>query len=195
MYILFIVLSYLLGSIPNALWVGKIFKNIDVRNFGSGNVGSTNAARVLGLKYGALTLILDVLKGVFFPLVAKLYGYNSKILILIGLAAILGHSYSIYLNFKGGKAVATSTGVLLVLVPKVILILVFIFFLVFILTKYVSLASILSAISLPILTFLLYNEIEYIFITLFISLIVVIRHKSNIINLKNGVEPKFSDKV
>lgn len=195
MYILFIVLSYLLGSIPNALWVGKIFKNVDVRNFGSGNVGSTNAARVLGLKYGALTLILDVLKGVFFPLVAKLYGYNSKILILIGLAAILGHSYSIYLNFKGGKAVATSTGVLLVLVPKVILILVFIFFLVFILTKYVSLASILSAISLPILTFLLYNEIEYIFITLFISLIVVIRHKSNIINLKNGVEPKFSDKV
>ena len=194
-FIILFIISYLVGSIPNALWIGKVFKGLDVRNYGSGNVGATNASRVLGWKLGVLVLLLDVLKGAVFVYIAKLINLDDIYLVLVSLAPILGHSYSIYLKFKGGKAVATSLGVFAVLVPKVILVLLVIFLITVFLTQYVSVASITVALLLPIFTFILYNNTIYTIFSLIIGLLVVYKHKSNIINLINGKEDKYFDKT
>lgn len=192
-FILFI-LAYLVGSIPNALWIGKMFKNIDVREFGSGNVGATNATRVLGWKLGVMVLIFDAFKGMIFIIIARILGLEDIYVVLIGLAAILGHSYSIYLKFKGGKAVATSLGVMLVLIPKVVMILIIVFLLIVIISGYVSLASISVAGLLPILSYIMYNNIIAL-LSLVVGMLVIWRHKSNIKNLLEGKEDKFYDKA
>lgn len=192
-FILFI-LAYLVGSIPNALWIGKMFKNIDVREFGSGNVGATNATRVLGWKLGVMVLIFDAFKGMIFIIIARKFGLSDIYVVLIGLAAILGHSYSIYLKFKGGKAVATSLGVMLVLIPKVVMILIIVFLLIVIISGYVSLASISVAGLLPILSYIMYNNIIAL-LSLVVGMLVIWRHKSNIKNLLEGKEDKFYDKA
>lgn len=192
-FVLFI-LAYLVGSIPNALWIGKMFKNIDVREFGSGNVGATNATRVLGWKLGVMVLIFDAFKGMIFIIIARILGLEDVYVVLIGLAAILGHSYSIYLKFKGGKAVATSLGVMLVLIPKVVMILIIVFLLIVIISGYVSLASISVAGLLPILSYIMYNNIIAL-LSLVVGILVIWRHKSNIKNLLEGKEDKFYDKA
>ena len=192
-FVLFI-LAYLVGSIPNALWIGKMFKNIDVREFGSGNVGATKATRVLGWKLGVMVLIFDAFKGMIFIIIARKFGLSDIYVVLIGLAAILGHSYSIYLKFKGGKAVATSLGVMLVLIPKVVMILIIVFLLIVIISGYVSLASISVAGLLPILSYIMYNNIIAL-LSLVVGILVIWRHKSNIKNLLEGKEDKFYDKA
>ena len=135
--ILLMALAYILGSVPNALWIGKVFKGIDIREHGSRNIGSTNAARVLGAKLGILTLILDVSKGLVPTLMAillkadffeNLTRISNLDYVLVGICAILGHVFSIFMNFKGGKAVATTLGVFLILVPKAILFAAIVFF-------------------------------------------------------------------
>ena len=199
--ILLMVLSYILGSVPNALWIGKVFKGIDVREHGSKNTGSTNAARVLGVKLGILTLILDISKGLVPTLIAILLKVDffenlTKIenldYVLVGICAILGHVFSIFMNFKGGKAVATTLGVFLVLVPKAILFAAIVFFVVFAIFRYVSLASIFAAVSLPIFTYFLYQQIIYVILGILIAILIIVKHKSNIERLKNGTESKFS---
>ena len=199
--VLLILIAYVLGSIPNALWVGKTFKNIDVREHGSKNTGSTNAARVLGPKLGVFTLILDILKGALptylgivlgADLLTRMTGIDKLDIIVIGMAAILGHTFSLFLKFKGGKAVATTLGVFLVLVPYAILILLVVFFVIFGLTKYVSLASIVSAVALPITVYLTTRHIPLTVLGIIIGLLVIIRHKENIKRLINGTESKLS---
>ena len=199
--VLLILIAYVLGSIPNALWVGKTFKNIDVREHGSKNTGSTNAARVLGAKLGIFTLILDILKGALptylgivlgADLLTRMTGIDKLDVIVIGMAAILGHTFSLFLKFKGGKAVATTLGVFLVLVPYAILILLVIFFVIFGLTRYVSLASIVSAVALPITVYLTTRHIPLTILGIIIGLLVIIRHKENIKRLINGTESKLS---
>lgn len=199
--VLLILIAYVLGSIPNALWVGKTFKNIDVREHGSKNTGSTNAARVLGPKLGVFTLILDILKGALptylgivlgANLLTRAAGIDKLDIIVIGMAAILGHTFSLFLKFKGGKAVATTLGVFLVLVPYAILILLVVFFVIFGLTKYVSLASIVSAVALPITVYLTTRHIPLTILGIIIGLLVIIRHKENIKRLINGTESKLS---
>ncbi|MFZ2200846.1 MAG: glycerol-3-phosphate 1-O-acyltransferase PlsY [Leptotrichiaceae bacterium] len=199
--VLLILIAYVLGSIPNALWVGKTFKNIDVREHGSKNTGSTNAARVLGAKLGIFTLILDILKGALptylgivlgADLLTRMTGIDKLDVIVIGMAAILGHTFSLFLKFKGGKAVATTLGVFLVLVPYAILILLVVFFVIFGLTKYVSLASIVSAVALPITVYLTTRHIPLTILGIIIGLLVIIRHKENIKRLINGTESKLS---
>ena len=199
--ILLMVLSYILGSVPNALWIGKVFKGIDVREHGSKNTGSTNAARVLGAKLGILTLILDISKGLVPTLIAILLKVDffenlTKIenldYVLVGICAILGHVFSIFMNFKGGKAVATTLGVFLVLVPKAILFVAIVFFVVFAIFRYVSLSSIFAAVSLPIFTYFLYQQIIYVILGILIAILIIVKHKSNIERLKNGTESKFS---
>ena len=199
--VLLILIAYVLGSIPNALWVGKTFKNIDVREHGSKNTGSTNAARVLGAKLGIFTLILDILKGALptylgivlgANLLTRITGIDKLEIIVIGMAAILGHTFSLFLKFKGGKAVATTLGVFLVLVPYAILILLVVFFVIFGLTKYVSLASIVSAVALPITVYLTTRHIPLTILGIIIGLLVIIRHKENIKRLINGTESKLS---
>ena len=199
--VLLILIAYVLGSIPNALWVGKTFKNIDVREHGSKNTGSTNAARVLGPKLGVFTLILDILKGALptylgivlgANLLTRAAGIDKLDIIVIGMAAILGHTFSLFLKFKGGKAVATTLGVFLVLVPYAILILLVVFFVIFGLTKYVSLASVISAVALPITVYLTTRHIPLTVLGIIIGLLVIIRHKENIKRLINGTESKLT---
>ena len=199
--ILLMVISYILGSVPNALWIGKVFKGIDIREHGSRNTGSTNAARVLGAKLGILTLILDVSKGLVPTLIAILLRVDffqnlTKILnfdyVLVGICAILGHVFSMFMNFKGGKAVATTLGVFLILVPKAILFAAIVFFVVFAISRYVSLSSILAAISLPIFIYFLYQQTIYVILGILIAILIVVKHRSNIERLKNGTESKFS---
>ena len=199
--ILLMVISYILGSVPNALWIGKVFKGIDIREHGSRNTGSTNAARVLGAKLGILTLILDVSKGLVPTLIAILLRVDffqnlTKILnfdyVLVGICAILGHVFSMFMNFKGGKAVATTLGVFLILVPKAILFAAIVFFVVFAISRYVSLSSVLAAISLPIFIYFLYQQTIYVILGILIAILIVVKHRSNIERLKNGTESKFS---
>ena len=148
-----IILSYFFGAIPSGVWIGKIFKNIDVRDYGSKNSGATNSYRVLGAKLGIAVLIIDVLKG-FIPLyIASKFNLAYNDLVILGLVAILAHTFSCFISFKGGKGVATSLGVFLFLAPVITLILLVIFILVVYFTKYISLGSITAAFLLPIFTF------------------------------------------
>ena len=192
MVVVLMIVTYILGSIPNALWIGKVFKGIDVREHGSKNTGSTNAARVLGAKLGILTLILDISKGAIPTLIATMLLDSSISVILVGICAILGHSFSIFMKFKGGKAVATTVGVFIVLVPGAILLAAVIFFLVFGITRYVSLSSMIGAISLPIWIVLFYKNIPLTIFGIIIAILIIVRHKSNIQRLLNGTESKFS---
>ncbi len=196
-----IVIAYILGSIPNALWIGKVFKGIDVREHGSKNTGSTNAARVLGAKLGILTLILDISKGAipvalsFFmkaDLLENMTGISSLDPIMVGIFAIIGHSFSLFMKFKGGKAVATTVGVFTVLVPKALLLAAVVFFVIFALTRYVSVSSITAAISLPIFIFFLYWDVSYTIFGGIIAILIIVKHKSNIQRLLNGTESKFT---
>ena len=192
MIVVLMIVAYILGSIPNALWIGKVFKGIDVREHGSKNTGSTNAARVLGAKLGILTLILDISKGAIPTLIATMLLDSSISVILVGICAILGHSFSIFMKFKGGKAVATTVGVFIVLVPGAILLAAVIFFLVFGITRYVSLSSMIGAISLPIWIMIFYKNIPLTIFGIIIAILIIVRHKSNIQRLLNGTESKFS---
>jgi acyl-phosphate glycerol 3-phosphate acyltransferase len=192
MVVVLMIVAYILGSIPNALWIGKVFKGIDVREHGSKNTGSTNAARVLGAKLGILTLILDISKGAIPTLIATMLLDSSISVILVGICAILGHSFSIFMKFKGGKAVATTVGVFIVLVPGAILLVAVIFFLVFGITRYVSLSSMIGAISLPIWIIIFYKNIPLTIFGIIIAILIIVRHKSNIQRLLNGTESKFS---
>ena len=190
------VTAYFLGSIPNALWIGKVFKGIDIREHGSKNTGSTNAARVLGTKLGILTLILDIGKGALPTALAILTNANliEQITGIIGSDAIFIGIFSIFMKFRGGKAVATTVGVFTVLVPIAILFAAIVFFTVFGISKYVSLSSIIAAASLPILIFVLYKNIPLTIFGIIIAALIILKHKSNIERLKNGTETKFTMK-
>lgn len=194
MKLLLLVITYLVASIPFSLILGKIIKGMDIREYGSGNVGSTNAARVLGKKIGLITLILDVLKG-YIPVIIALNNYGMKFAIIVSLVAVIGHSYSIYLKFKGGKAVATSTGVMLALSPYSVVLLAIIFVIIVVVSSYVSLASISVALLLPFIVYLLNGSKDLIIFAYFLGLFIAYRHKSNIYNLINGKEDKFFDKA
>ncbi len=187
-----LIFSYLIGSIPNAFWIGKVFKNIDIRQKGSGNVGATNAARVLGYKYGFMTLVLDVLKGAIPTYIGYKMGANLEIYAAI--CAIIGHSYSIFLKFKGGKAVATTVGIFLIISPYSILALLVVFFAIVFLTGYVSIASMVSALCLAVAVYLFKGTTPEIIFSIIIGLFVIYKHKSNIKNLINKKEAKFFDK-
>ncbi len=192
----FIIIAYFLGSLPSGVWIGKITKNIDIRNYGSKNSGATNAYRILGAKYGLMVLFADALKGFLAVALAAAGGLSPNAVSIVALVVILGHSLSFFLAFKGGKGVATSLGVFLFLEPKVTFLLIFIFIAVVFVSRYISLGSIIAAGLLPILTFWVEIGKEktnwlLIFITLLLGAFVVYRHKSNIIRLLEGKENKF----
>lgn len=195
-YILLSLLAYFSGSIPSGVWIGKTFKGIDIRTVGSKNSGATNAYRNLGAVYGIMTLVIDVLKGYLPLLVASKMGVSEKYIVVIGLIAILGHSFSCFLNFKGGKGVATSLGVFLFLAPKAIGIATLGFLIVVFFTRYVSLSSITAAIILPIMTMILpakdgVDKFTLSILSVFIGVFVIYKHKTNITRLLNGTESKI----
>lgn len=189
--LLFLIITYLIGAIPTGVWLGKIFKNIDVRNYGSKNSGATNSYRVLGWKLGLLVLIGDIVKG-FVPLyISSKFIDNTNILVFLGFVAVLAHTYSVFIQFKGGKGVATTVGVFLFLAPKVILLLLLVFISVLLVFRYVSLASIVSAIVLPIVVLFFQKNILMFLFSLLIGSFIVYRHKANISRIANGTEEKF----
>ncbi len=198
--LIFVIISYLLGSLPNGLYVANL-KGIDIRNEGSKNTGATNVFRVMGAKFGILVLILDALKG-FIPLfIAEKFGVTGNSLVLIGITAVIGHTFSPFLNFKGGKGVATSLGIFLYLAPIPMLITLLMFFVVVGITKYVSLGSVLASVMLPLLILFipvnknLGNNREVIFIiSALLGSYIIYKHRANIQRLKNGTENKFYKK-
>ncbi len=197
--VIFTLLAYLFGSLPNGLYVAKI-KNVDIRNEGSKNTGATNVFRVMGAKFGILVLVLDALKG-FLPLIlAEKAGISGNILVLIGVTAVIGHTFSPFLNFKGGKGVATSLGIFLYLTPVPMLITLAMFFIVVGISKYVSLGSVLASILLPLLILImpvnekLGNKTVVFIISALLGTYIIYKHRANIERLKNGTENKFYKK-
>lgn len=189
-YVLFAIIAYLLGSIPSALLVGKIGFNKDIREHGSGNLGATNAFRVLGMKAGIIVTLSDILKGTVATVIPILFDASVHPL-LIGLFAVIGHTYPIFAKFKGGKAVATSSGIILGSFPLLFVIMVTTFLLSLYLSKYVSLSSIITGV-VTIIISLFYKDIVLITIISFLTLFVIYRHKENLKRIKNGTEPKIT---
>lgn len=198
MIIVMLLLSYLIGAFPSGFVIGKLFFKKDIRQFGSGNTGATNSFRVLGRPAGFLVTFLDIFKGfitVFFPLWLPVHadGPISTFFtngLIVGLFAILGHVYPVYLKFRGGKAVATSAGVVLGVNPILLLILAIIFFIVLKIFKYVSLASIVAAICCVIGSLIIQDYILLV-VSFLVSIILIIRHRSNIARIFRGEEPKI----
>lgn len=189
MNIFTLFLSYLIGSISFALIVGKMFYKKDIRDYGSGNLGATNAYRVLGIKAGVIVAIADILKGTLACLLPLIL--NSTINpIACGLLAILGHILSVFANFKGGKAVATSTGVFLFLTPLGVLVGFVVFVLTLLFTKYVSLSSMFAGITLFIYS-LIFEDKVIIGLSLLISVSIIILHRQNIKRILNRTESKI----
>ncbi|HAZ5936654.1 TPA: glycerol-3-phosphate 1-O-acyltransferase PlsY [Staphylococcus aureus] len=198
MIIVMLLLSYLIGAFPSGFVIGKLFFKKDIRQFGSGNTGATNSFRVLGRPAGFLVTFLDIFKGfitVFFPLWLPVHadGPISTFFtngLIVGLFAILGHVYPVYLKFQGGKAVSTSAGVVLGVNPILLLILAIIFFIVLKIFKYVSLASIVAAICCVIGSLIIQDYILLV-VSFLVSIILIIRHRSNIARIFRGEEPKI----
>lgn len=194
-----LILSYLLGSIPVGLIVAKKHGHPDIRKKGSGNIGATNVARVVGKKAGLVTLIGDILKGTLpilaFSLVLGSGTWQKQVIIsLAGLAAFLGHLFPIYLKFKGGKGVATATGVFLILCPLAVLVDMIVFMVVVWRWGYVSLASLSAAAAMPVLIGLFSDKKVYILLAVIIAGLIFYRHKDNIHRLLAGTEPNFKIK-
>lgn len=196
MYLLLIVMSYLYGSIPFALVVGKLFYNTDVRNSGSGNLGGTNAGRVLGKKAGITVILLDASKCCISILVAKLIaahmGLNMDIIYVCALACVIGHCYPIFAGFKGGKAVSVAIGYALMTNLYAFIISLVIFFITLKITKYVSLASILGSLTIVIIApFIGYSQIGIITNACIVGLLIY-KHKANIKRIIDKTENKIT---
>jgi len=198
--------SYLLGSISPAYLYGRAVRKIDIRNYGSGNIGATNTLRVLGKRAGILVLFLDVLKGLIAVLLFAYFFYyyqKSEIELLFfrisaGWGVVLGHIYPVFLGFRGGKGIATSAGVLLGVVPLATLSAFVIWLIFFLLFGYVSLASICASLFLPLFVALLYSRsihlVSLVSFAIFLSLLTIIRHRKNIRRLLANQEDKLFKK-
>lgn len=193
------IIAYVIGSIPSSIWIGKSYFGKDVRDFGSGNAGATNTFRVLGKQAGIIVLLLDILKGVtaaslilYMPSVSHGTDQYVNLQLLFGILAVLGHIFPVFENFNGGKGIATLFGMLIGIHYILAVACVALFIIVLLLTRYVSLSSILATISFPILTIYIFNRDEPLFIAFGIAaaLMVVITHKKNIVRLLNGEETK-----
>jgi glycerol-3-phosphate acyltransferase PlsY len=197
------LLAYLLGSVPTAVWAGKLFQDIDVREHGSGNAGAANAIRVLGWKIGIPVLLIDMLKGwlsamlpVFFGLAEPGTALITNLQILTGLIAILGHIFPVFAGFRGGKGVATVFGVLLAVHPLLTLSCLGVFLIVFLATRIVSVSSMSAGIAFPVFLFTLFDTPSLIFkiFSIFVAVALLITHRNNIKRLIKGEEKKLIGK-
>ena len=189
-YILFAIIAYLIGSIPSALIVGKVGYNKDIRTYGSGNLGATNTFRVLGIKAGAIVTVSDILKGTIATIIPILLSIDVYPLI-IGIFAVLGHTYPLFAKFKGGKAVATSSGIVLGASPLLFGIMILTFLTTLYLSKYVSLSSMITGIVAVIVTFFL-KDIGLIIMISILTIFVFYRHIENIKRIYHKTEPKIT---
>jgi acyl phosphate:glycerol-3-phosphate acyltransferase len=208
-----IILSYLIGSIPTSIIISKAAKGIDIREHGSGNAGGTNVMRVLGWKHGVLVILLDALKGVLAVIVVARLHYGSMpfenatpfddftlVQIIAGISAVIGHVWTVFAGFKGGKGIATALGMLLMIVTVDMLIAIGVFILVVTFSRYVSLGSLAAAVAVP-LTLIIRENVFNVDIPnyhtllpflVLVSLLVIFTHRKNVIRLLNGNENKIS---
>lgn len=198
---LLIILAYLIGSIPTAVWVSKRFFGIDIRDYGSGNAGATNTFRVLGSKWGTIVMIVDMLKGVIAASLFILLPFyvvhtnewdRTNFMIGLGLAAVIGHIFPIWAGFRGGKGVATLFGMIVAIQPLVAICCVGVFLLVLYLTRFVSLSSILAGVSFAIFILFIFNDdvTLYRIFSVAVALLVILTHQKNINRILNGTESK-----
>ncbi len=200
-FILFLgfIAAYVIGSIPTAYVFGRVLKGIDIREYGSGNVGATNVFRVIGKMPGIIALIIDIIKGfVCATYLASGFMYLAPVTrpeiyrILVGLFAIAGHNWTIFLKFKGGKGVATSAGVVIGLIPKIFWLGFLVWLIKFFITGFVSLVSIIAVISIPIFTLAFGEPAEIVVFMCLLCLIIVYKHKPNIRRLARGEEKRIA---
>ncbi len=210
---LIVIISYLVGSIPTSIIVARKMKGIDIRQFGSGNAGGTNAIRVLGWKAGVFVILLDMAKGLFATAVVSQLMYGpfpfanvtpfedyTLVQIIAGSAAILGHIWTVFAGFRGGKGLATAGGMLIGIAPLEVAVSFGVFLIVFLVSNYVSLGSLSAAVAFPLTMFLRENVFmvdvpgykTLIFFTIGISLLIVYTHRTNIVRLLKGTENKIS---
>jgi acyl phosphate:glycerol-3-phosphate acyltransferase len=198
--ILAIILAYLLGSIPSAVWIGKRFHNIDVREHGSGNAGTTNTIRVLGWTTGIPVLLIDIVKGwlaAMLPVFFHLANHGSALLtnlqIIVGIIAIIGHVFPLFAGFRGGKGVATVFGVFLALQPLLTICCMGVFLVILLLTGIVSVSSMIAGIAFPVFLFLFFNTPSLLFkiFSIIISISMVVTHRKNIGRIWRGEESKL----
>ncbi|MFC2091446.1 glycerol-3-phosphate 1-O-acyltransferase PlsY [Elusimicrobiota bacterium] len=182
------VVAFMVGGIPFSYIITKFASNKDIRNIGSGNPGATNVVRALNVWYGILVLILDIAKGAIFVYYAKQY-HNPVLVPVIAISLVLGHDFSPYLKFKGGKGVATSLGIFLILSPVPIIIVSLIFLLCTTLFKFVSFGSIMASISYPVISYFLGYR-DNLLLAVILGLLIIIRHKDNLKRLWYGQEKK-----
>ncbi len=198
--------AYLIGSIPFALLIGFAWKRVDIRKYGSGNIGATNVLRVLGWPAALLCFLLDAAKGlgpVWFA--QSLPDVDPLLVVGVALASILGHNFSIFLGFRGGKGVATSLGVLIAIAPHIAGLVFFLWVLVVVVTRYISVASIVGGISVPLLM-LLSSRLqdtywgrpvpqEYLYLGLLGAGFILVKHRPNLVRLMSGTEPRVGQRV
>ncbi|MGY8988461.1 MAG: glycerol-3-phosphate 1-O-acyltransferase PlsY [Flavobacteriales bacterium] len=192
--IIFLILAYLIGSFPSAVWLGKTFYNKDVREYGSGNAGATNTFRVLGKKAGIPVLLMDVFKGWFAVYLASMTDGNTISQLSFGIAAVIGHLFPIYTGFRGGKGIATLLGFMIGMEPIASGFCALIFLISFLISKYVSLSSIIASITFPLVIFL-YDyknppDESLITFSIFVPILALITHQKNIERLIRGEENK-----
>jgi len=198
-----LILAYLIGSIPSAVWIGKAIYGIDVRQHGSGNAGATNVIRVLGYKAGIPVLLFDVFKGWFAVFITSLFPYQGMtpdqiVYIKIGaaVAVALGHVFPVFAGFRGGKGVGTMAGVGIALFPVALLIVLGIFIAILAISRYVSLSSCIAASAFPFIVCFITGEhhMGLIILSIFVAVFVLFTHRSNILRLLKGEEKKFNFK-
>jgi glycerol-3-phosphate acyltransferase PlsY len=191
-----VIFAYLCGSIPTGVILSHLFARIDIRDYGSHNIGATNVYRNLGKKLGILTLIGDVLKGALpVYLACKLTGVDVWVS-LAALAAFLGHLFPVYLKFSGGKGVATALGVFLVLAPMALMVSVLVFVIVLLFFRYVSLSSMVAAVSFPLFMYIVPHSYppSYLITALIVGIMIISRHQENIKRILNGTESRVGSK-
>ena len=197
--LLLIVLAYLIGSVPTAVWISKSFFGIDIRDYGSGNAGASNTFRVIGSKWGTVVMIVDILKGVAATSLYILLPYyltdelhRTNLMIGLGLASVIGHIFPIWASFKGGKGVATLLGMAVAIQPIVALCCIGVFLLVLYLTRFVSLSSILAGVSFMVFILFIFNEkvTLYRIFAVMVALMIVLTHQKNIGRILKGTESK-----
>lgn len=190
-FLLGFVLGHVCGSVPSGLWLVQAFHGIDIRNYGSKNIGTTNVFRIVGPKTAVLVLIADAFKGILAVGIMSYFFHNPLLDVVTALGALLGHNYSLFLGFKGGRGVATALGLLIFMMPKVAVASFGIWLVCVLLTRYVSLGSIMAAIFTPPLAWYLGYPSAYVIFSVLAAFFVVLRHKENIHRLLTGTESKI----
>lgn len=193
--LLLLVGSYLLGSIPFGLIIGKLWGSVDVRQHGSGNIGTSNVMRTVGRKAAVIVLLLDVVKG-FLPVwLAHTLGYSPTIVALAAVLSVAGHIWSGWLKFQGGKGIATAWGVAMALDGRIALFLIVVWIVVVLATRYISVASIAAAVTFPVFAWVYGLSTSEIIATGMISVFAIIRHRSNVARLMKGQEYRFGERA